>query len=194
MVVQAPSRLTQLLVAAWLCVACSSGPSLKRSLTVTNTARTTVQLAAVSSKLTLTLQNESSGHAAEVYRAGAASPSTKVVPDADLQALLDVFSEKGMFEQALAAVPPDARDVLAVDHDGRRWIWARRRAGMQVDEQTFHEARAYFLSLYNSSVAYHGNSSDTGEKRPNFSSENAKVKSSAAEARARLEEARRRSQ
>jgi hypothetical protein len=189
MVVQAPLRFLQLLAAAGLFVACSSAPSLRRDLTVGANLRTTVQLVAVSSKLTLTLQNDSAGHAGEVYGRNSQDPSKKVVPDADLQALLDVFSEKGMFEHSLPAVPPDARDVLAVDHDGRRWIWARRQRGMQADEQLFHEARAYFLSLYNSNIAYHG----TGEDRVNFGSESAKAKSSAAEARARLEEARRRS-
>lgn len=184
------ARFAQLLIAAGFSVACASGPSLRRTITVAAGKPTAIRLVTGSGKLALSLQNESAGYADQVYSATAADPSKKVVPDADLQALLDVFSEKGMFDQALASAPGDARDVLVVEHEGRRWIWVRRQLGVQASEQDFHEARAYFLSLYNSSVAFHG----TGSQRPDFRGESARVHTDAAAARTRLEELRRRSQ
>jgi hypothetical protein len=187
MVRQAHARFTQLLVAACCFVACQSGPSLRRSVTVSEGERTAVVLVASNGRLTLSLQNESAGNAAAVYATNSADPSRKVVADADLQALLDVFSELGLFAQAQSVVPPDARDVLFVDHGGKRHAWARRQLGAQTSESSFHAARDYFLALYNSNVAYHG---APDAPRPNFSGENLRAKTTAEAARARLEQLR----
>lgn len=189
MVVQALSRFRQLLVAACLLVACQTDPALQRSVTVTAGERTTVHLLQVNGSLALSLQNASAQLPTAVYGADTSSvdPGRKVVADADLQALLDVFSDKGMFAASLNEVPHDARDVLMVEQGGRRWTWVRRQLGVQQAEATFHEARAYFLSLYNSNIAYHG----TGDARPDFGGENARVHSDAVKARSRLEALRR---
>lgn len=189
MVVQALTRFTQLLVAACTLVACSSGPSLSRALEVTPGQRTTVHLLQVNGSLALSLQNDMEQERAKVYgeATSAIDPGRKVVADADLQALLDVFSDKGMFAASLDEVPADARDALIVEQGDRRWIWVRRQRGVQQAEATFHEARAYFLSLYNSSVAYHG----TGLARPDFRTENARARADAEKARLNLEQLRR---
>lgn len=186
MVALAVPRFAMLLAAACGIVGCASGPELPRAVTVTEGQRTVVALEQVGSKLLLTLQNDSAGRPAEVY-SGAAADGRKVVADAQLQALLDVFAANGMFEKSLGAVPPDARDVLTVVQGERRWIWARRQIGMQAAEQSFHEARAYFLQLYNSAIAYHG----PGEERPNFKDEKTRAASEAEAAKQKLESARR---
>ncbi|MFY9343575.1 MAG: hypothetical protein WAT39_13855, partial [Planctomycetota bacterium] len=176
MTLPAKVRFAQRLVALGLLVACA-GPGLRRTVTITEGQPTTVRL--ISGNLALSLQNESAGHADKVYTAASADPSRKVTADADLQALLDVFSEQQMFERSMTVVPPGSLDTLMVEQGGRRWVWAvsaDRRARLAAQqrgdrsEQTFHEARAYFLSLYNSSVAYHG----TGTARPDFRGEGAR--------------------
>jgi hypothetical protein len=187
MVRQAHARFTQLLVAACVFVACQSGPSLRRDVTIRDGERTAVVLVSSNGRLTLSLQNESAALANAVYTANSADPSRKVVADADLQALLDVFSELGLFAAANPVVPPDARDVLFVDHGGKRHAWVRRHLGAQASERSFHDARDYFLALYNSSIAYHG-TPDT--PRPNFTGEVVRAKVTAETARARLEQLR----
>jgi hypothetical protein len=185
-------RILQLFVAACLAVACSSGPALRRDLALVPGELTTVRLLAVKGSLALALQNVSAQQPADVYGRTSAEvdPGRKVVDDVNLQTLLDLFSEKGMFATALAEVPGDARDVLAVEQGRRRWIWAlsgdpqRRLAQRQQGaERTFQEAQAEFLHLYNSSVGFHG----TGEDRPDFRAENARARAEAERARVRLE-------
>jgi hypothetical protein len=147
---------------------------------------TTVVLRQVEGNLTLSLQNDSAGNPEQVYAALSSDPSRKVVGDADLQALLDVFAGQGLFAQGVSAVPPDARDVLTVQTGDRTWTFVRRQRGVQQSEAAFHEARAYFLALYNSSVAYHG----TGEGRPDFRTEGRRAQVDAATATSRLRQLR----
>ena len=132
----------------------SCASSLAREVVVENGRPTRVLLTQVSNNTVFLLQNASSAESAEFYRDTNARALGKIVPDEQLQALLDVFAEKGMFAAAASVAPPDARDVLAVEHGGKRWIWARRQAGVQAGETSFHEARGYFLEVYNSSTAY----------------------------------------
>jgi hypothetical protein len=185
MAVLAPFRFAQLLAAACVFVACSSAPRLKRELTIVPGERTTVRLLSTQGTLALSLHNTSAQTSPALYGAesGDVDPGSKVVDDVNLQTLLDVFAEKGMFATALREVPRDARDVLAVEHGEQRWVWAvsgdlkarlaRQQQGTDQADRAFHEARAEFLSLYNSSEAFHG----TG-KVPDFDAENARVRGS----------------
>jgi hypothetical protein len=182
MVALPSSWSTLLLLAACTAAGCASGPQLSRALQVAEGELTTVRLRQVDGNLVLALQNESAGRAEQVYEALSSDPSRKVVGDADLQALLDVFAEQGLFAQAVSQVPPDARDVLSVQSGDRSWTFVRRQRGVQQSEAAFHEARAYFLALYNSSVAYHG----TGEGRPDFRNESRRAQVDAATATSRL--------
>jgi hypothetical protein len=178
-------RFPQLLVAACLAVACSSAPQLKRELAIVPGEPTTVRLLSTQGTLSLSLRNASAQQSKALYGAdsGEIDPGSKVVDDVNLQTLLDVFAEKGMFANALQDVPRGARDVLAVDHGERRWVWAisgdrqARLAQQQQDggaaERAFQEARAEFLSLYNSAEAFHG----TGGKPIDFEAENRRVRS-----------------
>ncbi len=187
MVALAPLRFAQLLLAAGAIVGCQSGPSIStRACTVVAGQRTTIHLLQVNDNLALSLQNASANEAADIYTQSSADQSRKVATDAEVQALLDVFSDKGMFAASLPDVPSDARVVLLVEQGKQRWYWARRKLGVQASDETFNEARAYFLSLYNGSVAYHG----TGKQRPDFTGENARARAEAETARLRLEKAR----
>ena len=183
MVSEPPPRFAVLLLAAGLVVSCQSAPSLPRSVTIESGQPTHVTLVQVQGGMKFELQNASSGDAAAVYSDAKANPLAKVVPDAQLQALLDVFTQKGMFAASTTSVPPDARDVLAVDQPGRRWTWVRRQAGVQAAEADFHEAKAYFLEVYNSATAWHRGSG----ARPDLLSEQSRVKADADAAKRKLE-------
>jgi hypothetical protein len=183
MVVLAVPRFVQLLAAAWALVACSSGPELKRSLTVKAGESTIVRCVQVSGTRAFSLRNSSAQGSTEVYTANSneIDPDSKVVADVNLQTLLDVFATKGMFETSVGEVPAGSIDALIVEQGKRRWVWAvsgdkrARLAAVQRgdrSEQTFSEARQEFYTLYNSTMAFHG----TGGEKPDFKAENARVK------------------
>lgn len=174
---------TLALAAALSFVGCASGPDLPREVTIEPGRPTRVVLQQLRGGQTFLLQNASSTEAADFYD-GDMPAMAKIAPDAQLQALLDILAQKGLFARGAGAVPPDARDVLAVEHDGRRWTWARRQAGVQQDEVAFHEARTYFLELYNQSLAYHpGTSMDAA----GWQQEQERLRREAAAARRKLE-------
>jgi hypothetical protein len=184
MVRKPPPGFAVLLMAAGLVVGCQGGPSLPRSVTIESGQPTHVKLVQVQGQMQFELQNASSADTAAYYSSEKANPLAKVVPDAQLQALLDVFTAKGMFQTSITSVPPDARDVLTVEQPGHRWTWARRQRGLQAAEADFHEAKSYFLELYNSATAWHRSSAD----RPDLFSEQSRIKAEADAAKKKLEE------
>ena len=171
MVALGPTPSAWLLIAAFLAAAgCVGGGSLQRAVQVESGKRTTVQLVqfgggpSVAGRA-LSLQNASGVAAAPTNdQATPPDPLTKVVDDEQLQALLDVFTEKGVFANGLPSAPPDAQDALIVSHGGKRWVFSRRLVGLQQEELAFHEAKAYFVTVWNSATAYRG----TGKDRPDF--------------------------
>lgn len=168
------------LLAASLFAGCASDPGLPRAVTIEDGRPVRVQLQRLQQRQTFLLQNASSADPAVFYRD--ASPLAKVVPDHQLQALLDVLAAKGLFVAAAAALPPDARDVLVVEGPDRRWAWARRRADAPAEIAAFQEAVAYFLEVYNSSTAYH-----PSDRAPDLGAERDRVRRDAEAARLRLE-------
>lgn len=142
---------------------CVGGPNLPRVVQVTAGQRTTVKLVPFTGGQVFTLQNKSSGSAEKVYSKDN-DPMTKVVTDEQLQKLLDVFAEKGAFGSG-AQVPPDARDALVVQQGDQRWAFYRRLAGVQEQELAFHEAKTYFLSVWNGAIAYHTTDQDRVDLR-----------------------------
>jgi hypothetical protein len=178
--------LARNLLIASLLAACAGGPGLARDIEIEAGRPTRVTLSQVKEARAFLLQNASSTETAEFYADWQQHPLGKVVSDAQLQALLDVFSEKGLFARSLGAVPPGARDVLRVDQGGRSWIWARREAGVQASEAAFHEARSYFLEVYNSSTAYRPSAA-----RPDLWAEKERANDDAEAAKNRLEQLKR---
>lgn len=155
-----------LLAAAFLLSGgCVGGPNLPRVVQVTTGQRTTVKLVPFTGGQVFTLQNKSSGSAEKVYSERTTDPMTKVIDDDQLQKLLDVFAEKGAFRSGTATVPPDARDALLVQQGDQRWAFYRRLAGMQEQELAFHEAKSYFLSVWNGAIAYHTTDQDRVDLR-----------------------------
>jgi hypothetical protein len=182
MVALAPSRFAvPLVLAAVVAAGCAAGPSLPRGLAIEAGRRTRVEWTQVSTGQTFALQNASSGTQREVYSDHRTDELTKVVDDADLQALLDVLTEKGLFAQAAPEPAAAARDLLVVRQGDRRWIWSRLR-GMPGGDAAFQEAKAYFLSVYNAAVAFH-----TPDARPDLKAEDDRVRTSGSAARERLE-------
>tara|TARA_R110002094_G_scaffold128953_4_gene122876 strand:+ start:1093 stop:1644 length:552 start_codon:yes stop_codon:yes gene_type:complete len=146
--------------------ACSSLP---RSLTV-RPGETSVFVLISRQGPKLTLRNDSSGNPDQIY-SDAKDQLAKVIPDAEMQALFDVFTADKLFELSLPGVPGNARDILRLEQGGKTWNWVRRGSFVDPREQAFNKARSYFLSLYNGSTAYHsGPSSDDG-RYPEFLTE-----------------------
>lgn len=165
-------------LATSLLVACASDPGLPRAVTIEPGRPVRVLLQRTSQAQTFLLQNASSTEAADFYRD--AGPFAKVVPDAQLQALLDVLAAKGLFAAGNVPVAGDAREMLAVEQSGQRWAWARRRGGTAAEAVAFQEALAYFLEVYNSSTAYH-----PSEQTPDLMAERDRLRREAEAARAR---------
>lgn len=184
MTANALASATLLLAAIGLAAGCSSGPTLARAVAIEAGEPTRVLLMQLQGGSTFLLQNASSADRPEFYGDPTSQVLGKIVADEQLQALLDVFSEKGMFAASLGAVPPGARDVLVVEQGGRRWTWARRQPGVQAAEAVFHEAKAYFLEVYNSAMAYRG--SDP-RQRPDLAGEQERAQRDGAAAKGKLE-------
>lgn len=153
-------------LSGWSLASCSSLP---RSLVV-RPGETSVFSLISRKGPKLTLRNDSGGNPDTVY-SEAADQLAKVIPDGEMQALFDVFTADKLFELSMPAVPGNARDVLRLEQGGNTWYWVRRGSFVDPREQAFNTARAYFLSLYNGSTAYHsGPSSDDG-RYPSFLTE-----------------------
>lgn len=170
--------MLMLLVAGGV-AACAGGAAPRRDVTVAAGEPVTIALQTYRGPL-LTLRNESAVDTAAVYSAGA-DPLLKVVPDAELQGLLDVFSTEQLFAQSLPRAPGDARDVLVLEQGDRRWIWARRGSDVDPREAAFRSGRSYFLALYNGNTAYHG---AAGGARPDFEREAARARAAREHAQA----------
>jgi hypothetical protein len=188
MPVPLPFRSWLLPLAAGLATACGSAPSLPRAVALAEGDKVAVHMVQAKNQLTLTLYNGSAVAAEDGNR----QVGAKVVADADMQALLDIFAEKGLFERGLPQPPPQALDLLCVDAGGKRWHWGRTQLGVQAAEANYYEARSYFLALYNSSEAFHDGAAfrqQMGE-RPNFEDQRGRAARSSAAARNKLEQLR----
>lgn len=173
----------------WLCAllaafasGCASGPNANGAPSVTPNQRTLVRYVQFGSGQVLSLQNASSGTKAEVYSDPQRDRLVKVISDGELQALLSIYADHGMFTDGRSAASPEARECLVVETPNRRWVWARRR-GPGVEDAPFHEARSIFLALYNGSVAYHG---DQSGPAPDLAGQQQRIQQDAAAARERL--------
>jgi len=155
-----------LLLATMGLAACGSLP---RSVTIHPGEAATVSLT-YKNGLRFTLRNDSSILPNQAYgRSG--DQMSKVVPDAALQALLDVYTAEKLFDQSLQSVPGASRDVLLLEQSGKKWYWVRRGSFTDPGELAFQKASQYFLELYNGSTAYHTGPSSKDGRYPAFMTE-----------------------
>ncbi|MBX3461857.1 MAG: hypothetical protein KF830_01690 [Planctomycetes bacterium] len=175
------ARTTALLTAV-LAPGCATGPDLPRAVTVVAGKPVRVLLRQGKDGLVFVLQNASSTTAADFYD-GDMPPLAKIAPDDQVQMLLDILADKGMFAAAEPA-PADARDLLVVEQGDRRWSWARRRGAPAAEQTAFLEARGYFLAVYNESLAYHP---ADAEHRPDLMAERDRMRREAEATRRRLQ-------
>ena len=158
-------RISLLLTAIGL-AACGALP---RSVTVRPGEPSTISLT-YKNGIRFTLRNDSGANPNQVY-SGAKDQMSKVVPDSELQALLDVFTAEQLFEQSLPSVPGRSRDVLQLEQGNKSWFWVRRGSFTDPREAAFNKASQYFLSLYNGSTAYHTGPSSEDGYYPSFLSD-----------------------
>lgn len=114
--------------------------------------------------MTMSLQNLSSGSRREVYSDRGGEPGAKVIDDDELQRLLDVLAQQGIFEHPGGA-PADARDVLMVQQDDRRYVLSRRLQGRDPAELPFFEAQSYFLAVWNQAIAFRSSDANRADLR-----------------------------
>lgn len=147
-----------------LCQCGAPEPSLRRVLEIEPGDRVRIVHADPHDNLTIGLQNAALGSRESVYSRGG-TPSLKIVDDEELQVLLDVLAEQGFFEHARESERPGAKAVLAVDHNGRTWVWSRLPLG-QDDARTiqdFYRCVAYVQTVYNRTTAYYTGEGMTAE-------------------------------
>lgn len=160
---------------------CASGPDIASGPQIEPGRRTVVRYVQFTSSQVFSLQNASSGSKAEVYGDAQRDRSVKVVGDGELQALIDILTENGMLDKATATAAPDARESLVIEMPDRRWIWTRQGRGLE--DVDFHNARGYFLAMFNSAVAYHGNAD---EEVPDLEGQRQRIRRDANAAREKL--------
>lgn len=159
--------------------ACASpSPALQRAVEIEPGRRTRVAFVDFSSNVALVLQNASSGSPEEVYSDQTGNAMVKVVEDEELQRLLDVLAEVGMFHHARTAPLPEARSALVVEHEGGRMVWTRPTAGPGnlAEVRAFDQGRGYVMAVYNIAIALHSRTLDDPDM--------ARVRQSIQEARA----------
>lgn len=144
-------------LSAVLLLACSSSPSLPRQLTVNQGQRTRVVLTQTSAGTRFTLQNESSGSREEVYKDPKADHTAKVVPDAQLQTLLDLLANEDFFQRAGGSAAPGARELITVEQGERHWVLSRGMPKGPDDPvfMSFYRCREYVLAAYNNATGFH---------------------------------------
>lgn len=158
--------------------AASSG-SLPRVVQVEEGRRVRVLLTDSASRV-FAVQNRSSGSRSEIYSDRGATAQPKVVPDSDLQTLLDVLAKHGLFAHAAPVMARGARATITVETPDRTWHWSRPAVDptLPPNEQpqvlAFEEARNYVMLVYNSEMSFHAGS----------------IESFSPETRKKLEEAR----
>ena len=136
--------------------ACASGPNLRRVVTLQPQDDVMVRYYDSSNGLDQRLQNGSATEATSVYSQRGADPALKVVPDEDMQVLLDALATLGFYEHATPVVSPGAKALLAVDHNGERRVWSRVSGADTPEEITaFNEARTLFLGVFNNTLSFH---------------------------------------
>jgi hypothetical protein len=130
--------------------------------------RTRVLLTDTRSGRTIVLQNVTSGSRSEVYREGGGDEMVKVVEDQELQRLLDVLAEQGMFDHAGAAPAPGATSVLAVEQPGRAFVWSRPVATVDSLDRVraFDLGRGCVMTVYNAATSYHASDLKSADAAP----------------------------
>jgi hypothetical protein len=144
---------------------CTSGPEIKRTVTLEPSDSVRVIYRGASGSRALTLQSESIAVARDLYSSGAADPFAKVASDADLQGLLDAFSTYRFFEAARPYSPGNGRAELIVQINGSELAWVRQ-TGMEatvLDLEDFNRCLGYFSFVYNSTDSFHASLQVTGD-------------------------------
>ena len=144
---------------------CTSGPEIKRAVTLQPSDVVRVIYRDASQGRALTLQSESIQLAEDLYSSGTADPFAKVATDADLQGLLDALATYRFFEVARPHSPGNGRPELIVEINGQKLAW-ERQTGMEatvLDLEDFNRCLGYFSFVYNSTDSFHAGLRVTGE-------------------------------
>ncbi len=144
-----------ILGAALLAVSqCSSGPALRRQLTVE--AGKKIVVAYVQARgPALTMINTSGLSKTEAKAALAEDPSLKVVPDDQLQRVLDVFGGNGYFAFATTAGSTRFSHILVATDQARHALPSGNEGPRAAEATTaFGHCLSVFFAVYNATDSY----------------------------------------
>ena len=144
---------------------CTSGPEIKRAVTLEPSDSVRVMYRDASQGRALTLQSQSIQLAKDLYSSGTADPFAKVATDVDLQGLLDALATYRFFEVARSHSPGNGRAKLIVEIHGQELAW-EKQTGMEatvLDLEDFNRCLGYFSFVYNSTDSFHAGLQVTGD-------------------------------
>lgn len=142
---------------------CASGPVLVRRVHLEPGSRALVTYQQPG--LNLTVINQSSMTPAEAVAARKADPSLKLLPDDQVQVLLDMLGAKQFFDMASAVADPEAKSWLTVLANGEKYIVSGRSSrGDYAFHQRFQECLFLFNTVYNSKDSFTGSKLTTDRR------------------------------
>jgi hypothetical protein len=142
------------LLAATFCQ-CASGPALSREVELKAGSRTLITLQQAS--LELTLINQSALTESQAVAARKADRNLKLIPDDQVQFLLDRLGGEQFFGMANEVADPEARSWLTVMIDGKKHILSGRAArGDHLYMQRFSKCINLFSTIYSANDSFAG--------------------------------------
>lgn len=151
------SRLTKSPPAIVLCAAlcqCAGGPQLERKLAIGADEKAVVAYQNTKGD-SLSLVNRSSVTAAEANAIRRQDPGLKVIPDEEVQILLDVFGAHRFFELAADDRDPRAPGWLLLNYKGRTYVMSSSQANKE-DLVHFSTCFQAFIEMYNANLNLSG--------------------------------------
>jgi hypothetical protein len=154
---------------------CSSGPALARKIELGTGQKVVIAYRSEGAQA-LSVINQSALNAADGAAARKADPNLKIIPDSQVQWLLDVFGGHGFFEAAAAPAGEGSRKELMVLIDGRQSYSITER-GRAEHLEAWALCLVRFLDLYNANESFTGGKLTADDLKQSGRDANARTRS-----------------
>ncbi len=139
---------------------CARGPALARKVHVKPGSRALVTLQ--QSNISLTVINQSALTKDQAVTARKADPGLKLIPDNQVQFLLDKLGAQRFFELTSEVADPEARSWLTVLADGKKYVLSGRAGrGDHAYIKQYADCISLFTTVYNANDNYAGSKMTT---------------------------------
>lgn len=150
-----PAKTLLIAVLATAFCQCAGGPALERKILIQPGTRALVSLQQAT--ITLTVINQSALTKDQAQAARTQDRSLKIIPDAQVQLLLDLLGGQEFFANASATADPEARSWLTVMSGAEKWVLSGRAArGDHASMQRFSKCLNQFTDVYSSNDNFAG--------------------------------------